>query len=52
MISITLLFVAGIMITLSIQEMLPKALSYHENKYIYLGFITGIILILINHFIL
>ena len=52
MISITLLFVAGIMITLSIQEMLPKALSYHENKYIYLGFITGIILILINHFVL
>ena len=37
MISIVLLFVAGIMITLSIEEMLPKAL--------------GIILIIINHFI-
>ena len=34
MISIVLLFVAGIMITLSIEEMLPKALSYKENKHI------------------
>ncbi len=51
MISITLLFVAGIMITLSIEEMLPKALSYKNNKYIYGGLILGIILILINHFL-
>lgn len=51
MISIVLLFVAGIMITLSIHEMLPKALSYKENKYIYLGLILGTILILMNHFI-
>lgn len=51
MISIVLLFVAGIMITLAIHEMLPKALNYKENKFIYLGFILGIILILINHFI-
>lgn len=50
MISIVLLFVAGIMITLSINEMLPKALSYKENKYIYIGLILGVILILINHF--
>lgn len=51
MISIVLLFVAGIMITLAINEMLPKAKSYHEDKYIYIGIITGIILILINHFV-
>lgn len=52
MISIVLLFVAGLMITLAIQEMLPKALCYKENKFIYLGIITGTILILINHFVL
>jgi ZIP family zinc transporter len=48
---IVLLFVAGIMITLAINEMLPKAKSYNENKYIYLGLLIGIILIIINHFI-
>lgn len=52
MISIVLLFVAGIMITLSIEEMLPKALSYKENKYIYIGLFIGIILIIINHLLL
>ena len=51
MISIVLLFVAGIMITLAINEMLSKALSYKENKYIYIGLFFGIILILINHFV-
>lgn len=51
MISIILLFVAGIMITLSINEMLPKALSYHQNKYIYCGLLIGLFLILLNHFI-
>ncbi|MBE6156750.1 MAG: zinc transporter ZupT [Firmicutes bacterium] len=50
MISIVLLFVAGIMITLAINEMLPKALSYKEDKFIYLGLLLGIILILFNHF--
>ena len=51
MISITLLFVSGIMITLAIEEMFPKALSYKNNKYIAFGLIMGIILILINHFL-
>lgn len=51
MISIVLLFVAGIMITLSIQEMLPKALSYKENKFIYLGLFIGILLLILNHFL-
>lgn len=50
-ISIVLLFVAGLMITLSIHEMFPKALSYKENKHIYLGLCLGIVLIIINHFL-
>ena len=51
MISITLLFVAGIMITLSIEEMLPKAMSYKENKYIYLGLFLGFLFLVFNLFI-
>lgn len=50
MISIILLFVAGIMITLAIHELLPKALNYHENGYIFLGAFVGICLLAINHF--
>lgn len=49
MIGFILLFVAGIMITLAIHELLPKALKYNENKYILLGFAVGILLLLINH---
>ena len=52
MISIILLFVAGLMITLSINEMLPKALSYKNNNYIYYGLFLGTLLVIINHFIL
>ena len=52
MISITLLIVSGIMITLSINEMLPKATSYKEDKYIYLGLFIGFLLIFINHYLL
>ena len=52
MLNITLLIVAGIMITISIHEMLPKALSYNKDKYIYIGLLIGIILIIINHFII
>lgn len=51
MLSIVLLLVAGIMITLAINEMLPKTLSYKENKYIYFGLCIGIVLIVLNHFI-
>ncbi len=49
MISIILILVSGIMITLSIHEMLPRALSYKENKYIYIGLLIGTILIIFNH---
>ena len=48
MISIVLIVVAGLMITLSIQEMLPKALKYKEIKFIYLGLFCGTILVIIN----
>ena len=51
MISLILIIVAGIMITLSIQEMLPTTLSYKENKYLYLGFIIGILLFALNLFL-
>lgn len=48
LVSIILIVVAGLMITLSIQEMLPKAMEYNEKKSIYLGFIIGIIIILLS----
>lgn len=48
MISITLIIVAGLMITLSIQELLPKALTYKENKLLYLGFFSGVGVVLLN----
>ena len=50
LISIILLLVGGIMITLAIEGILPKAKKYNLNKYLYLGLLIGIILILINYF--
>ena len=40
------------MITLAIEELLPKAISYHQEKYLIFGGIIGIIILLINHFLL
>lgn len=48
MISFILIIVAGIMISLSIQEMLPASLKYNENKFIYLGFFIGLLLFGLN----
>lgn len=48
MISIVLTLVAGLMITLSIQEMLPQSLKYKENKSMYIGFFMGLLLIIVN----
>lgn len=48
MISIILIIVAGLMITLSIQELLPESLKYKENKALYLGLASGVVLVLIN----
>ena len=50
LISIILLLVGGIMITLAIEVILPKAKKYNLNKYLYLGLLIGIILIVINYF--
>ncbi len=49
LISIVLLFVAGIMITLSINNLLGQALKYKQNKFILLGLIGGAGVILLNH---
>lgn len=48
-ISFVLIFVAGIMITLSINELLPEALKYNKNKQLHIGLIIGIIIVIINH---
>lgn len=52
LISVILLFVAGIMITISIEEIYPETLKYKENKFIIIGLVLGIVIILINHFFL
>lgn len=49
-ISIILLLVAGIMITISIEEIYPEVRKYKEYKLFYLGMFVGIVLLLINHF--
>lgn len=48
--SIILLLVAGIMITISIEEMYPEVIKYKEKKLFIFGIALGTILILINHF--
>ena len=48
-ISIILVFVGGIMITLAIEVIFPKASKYHLNKYLYVGLLIGVILILFNY---
>ena len=49
LISIILILVGGIMITLAIEVILPKAKSYHEPLYLRLGFIIGLLLALFNY---
>ena len=52
LINITLILVAGLMIFLSINELYPKALEYKEAKWGHLGLISGVLVIIIQHFIL
>lgn len=47
-ISMVLILVAGIMITLAIEEMLPEANKYQKHKQNMFGLILGLILVLIN----
>ena len=42
--------IAGIMLHISLIELLPASLSYKKKKLSYLFFILGIIFVLINHF--
>lgn len=48
MISMFLILVAGIMITLSINKMLPEALEYNKKKPLYIGFLLGIIIVTLS----
>ncbi len=48
-ISVILLLVAGIMITISIEEIYPEIKKYKEHKLFYFGLIIGIVLLIINH---
>ena len=50
-ISYVLIIVAGIMITISINELFPEAIKYNERMQIKLGMILGVVVILINHFL-
>lgn len=50
-ISYVLIIVAGIMITISINELYPEAIKYNERKQIKLGMLLGVVIILINHFL-
>ena len=50
LISLILILVAGIMITLAIEGILPKAQKYKQKKYLYLGLIIGAILTIFNYF--
>ena len=50
MISIILLFVAGIMISISINDILEEARNY-SNKYTIIGFVVGLIFILFSQIV-
>ena len=49
--SIILILVAGIMITLSINELLPETLKYCKGRDIIYGLVVGVVLVFINHII-
>ena len=50
MISIILLFVAGIMISISINDIFEEARNY-SNKYTIIGFVVGLIFILFSQIV-
>ncbi len=51
LISIILLLVGGIMITLAIDVILPKAKKYNLKHWLYLGFGVGVVLFLFNYLV-
>lgn len=52
MIGMFLILVAGIMVTLSIEKMLPEALSYNKKKFLLAGIGTGILVVALSLIIL
>ena len=44
-------FIAGVMIHISLYELLPTSKKYNKNKITYIFFIIGILFMIINHFI-
>ena len=48
LISFILLLVGCIMITLTIQELVPKSLSYNMKKYSMMGFILGLLISILS----
>lgn len=48
MISVFLILVAGIMITISINKMLPEAVSYKKKKPMYYGLTIGIVVVILS----
>ncbi len=50
--SIVLILVAGIMITLSINKLFPEVLKYNKKKNMIIGMALGVVVVLINHFLL
>ena len=51
LISLILILVGGIMITLAIEGILPKAKKYNLNKFLYIGMFIGFSLVLFNYFV-
>lgn len=49
LISIVLILVGGIMITLAIEVILPKAKKYNLNKYLKWGLFIGLVLVMFNY---
>ena len=47
MISFILIIVAGLMITLAIEQMLPECLKYNKSKYLNIGLVSGVVIVLI-----
>ena len=47
MIAFILIIVAGLMITLAIEQMFPECLKYHKTKYLNIGLISGVVAVLI-----
>ena len=50
-IGITFAFISGMMLNISIRDLLPESLKYKKKKITIIGFLLGIIVILISHFL-